>query len=210
MLRYALQGVYAVPLHSPLSILDVACGAGRWAIDMATLFPQANVVTWTSPHLPSRPHKPNAGLTTSQSRSGGSPKAPRETLRGGVMDHIIPQGFASARMLAPLTDCEDATTANFTLLDNPITNINWRRHRRGCPHYRERWFMDSDLQAGEPMYQVFCGLNTPPESVSEQERCLTSKTRCWRLTAAQQSRGATATATAPDIPLSSVKRRRPA
>jgi hypothetical protein len=62
------------------------------------------------------------------------------------------------------------------------------------------------------MYQVFCGMNTPPESLEEQERCLTSKTRCWRLaSSAQRTRGAAKDADAsPDIPLSSVKRRRPA
>jgi len=54
------------------------------------------------------------------------------------------------------------------------------------------------------MYQVFCGKNTPPGTVEEQERCLSSKTRCWRL--AEMA----ATASGGHIPLSSVKRRRPA
>ncbi len=44
MLRYALRGNYATPRHHPLSILDVACGTGRWATDMATLYPGANVI----------------------------------------------------------------------------------------------------------------------------------------------------------------------
>lgn len=82
--------------------------------------------------------------------------------------------------------------------DNPITSINWRRHRSGCPHYRERWFPQSELRLGEPMYQVFCGMNTPPGTVEEQEKCLASKSRCWRLAEAQP------------IPVGSVKRRRPA
>lgn len=126
-----------------------------------------------------------------------------------MMGHIIPP--CAARDGAPTTvsDWEASTTAEFTLLENPITNINWRRHRRGCPHYRERWFPESDLGAGEPMYQVFCEMNTPPASVEEQQRCLTSKTRCWRLVATAQ-RSHAATGTGPDIPLSSVKRRRPA
>lgn len=89
---------------------------------------------------------------------------------------------------------------NYTPTENPITNINWRRHRRGCPHYRERWFAQSDLQRGEPMYQVYCGMNTPPNSLEEQEKCLSSKTHCWRL----------AEAGAAPIPVSSIKRRRPA
>jgi ubiquinone/menaquinone biosynthesis C-methylase UbiE len=44
MLRYALRGNYAAPLRQPREILDVACGTGRWAAEMAQLFPQANVV----------------------------------------------------------------------------------------------------------------------------------------------------------------------
>ncbi len=44
MLRYALKGNYAAPLRHPREILDVACGTGRWAIEMATIFPDANVV----------------------------------------------------------------------------------------------------------------------------------------------------------------------
>ena len=44
MLRYALQGNYAAPLRQPGEILDIACGTGRWAIEMASLFPNANVV----------------------------------------------------------------------------------------------------------------------------------------------------------------------
>jgi ubiquinone/menaquinone biosynthesis C-methylase UbiE len=44
MLRYALKGNFVTPLHDPRAILDVACGTGRWAMEMATLFPQANVV----------------------------------------------------------------------------------------------------------------------------------------------------------------------
>ncbi len=35
--------------------------------------------------------------------------------------------------------------------------------------------------AGEPMYQVFCMKGTPPITLEEQERCLHSKTCCWRL-----------------------------
>ena len=44
MLRYLLRGNYAAPLHNPASILDVGCGTGRWATEMATVFPHANVV----------------------------------------------------------------------------------------------------------------------------------------------------------------------
>ncbi len=44
MLRYALRGNYAAPIGRPRSILDVGCGTGRWAMEMATIFPEANVI----------------------------------------------------------------------------------------------------------------------------------------------------------------------
>jgi SAM-dependent methyltransferase len=44
MLRYALRGLYAAPLRNPESILDVGTGTGRWAMDMAQIFPYANVI----------------------------------------------------------------------------------------------------------------------------------------------------------------------
>ncbi len=36
-LRYALRSNYAAPIGRPRSILDVGCGTGRWALEMATL-----------------------------------------------------------------------------------------------------------------------------------------------------------------------------
>jgi ubiquinone/menaquinone biosynthesis C-methylase UbiE len=44
MLRHALKGNYAAPLTNPLGIVDVGCGTGRWAMEMAHLFPAANVI----------------------------------------------------------------------------------------------------------------------------------------------------------------------
>jgi ubiquinone/menaquinone biosynthesis C-methylase UbiE len=44
MLRFALRGNYAAPISQPASILDVGGGTGRWAMEMAQLFPNANVV----------------------------------------------------------------------------------------------------------------------------------------------------------------------
>ena len=44
MLRHTLQGNYAAPIVSPRSILDVGSGTGRWAMEMAAIFPQANVL----------------------------------------------------------------------------------------------------------------------------------------------------------------------
>ncbi len=44
LLRYGLQSNYLAPIQNPLSILDVGCGTGRWAMELAQEFPQANVV----------------------------------------------------------------------------------------------------------------------------------------------------------------------
>jgi ubiquinone/menaquinone biosynthesis C-methylase UbiE len=44
MLRHTLRGNYAAPTINPQEILDVGSGTGRWALEMATLFPQANVL----------------------------------------------------------------------------------------------------------------------------------------------------------------------
>ncbi len=44
LLRYMLRGNYAAPLQRVTSILDVGCGTGRWAMEMARLFPEANVI----------------------------------------------------------------------------------------------------------------------------------------------------------------------
>jgi len=68
-----------------------------------------------------------------------------------------------------------------TLVENPSEHSDWRRHKNGCPNYRERWLPHSNLAAGEPLYQVFCLLNTPPTTLEEQEKCLGSRTHCWRL-----------------------------
>ena len=72
------------------------------------------------------------------------------------------------------------------LQNNPREHGDWRRHRHGCPNYRERWFPNSDPDSGDPLYQVFCCLNTPPATQEEQERCLVSRTRCWRLVEAEK------------------------
>lgn len=45
MLRYVLRGNYLTPLQRPTAILDVGGGTGRWALELATVFPQARVVS---------------------------------------------------------------------------------------------------------------------------------------------------------------------
>jgi SAM-dependent methyltransferase len=44
LLRHAFQGNYAAPIGHPSSILDVGCGTGRWARELAMQFPGANVI----------------------------------------------------------------------------------------------------------------------------------------------------------------------
>jgi len=85
-----------------------------------------------------------------------------------------------------------------TIETNPSENSNWRKHRNACPFYRERWFPCNDVSAGEPMYQVFCMKGTPPITLEEQDRCLRSKTCCWRLT--NKKKAATESATPEEAP----------
>ncbi|MGH2504736.1 MAG: class I SAM-dependent methyltransferase, partial [Ktedonobacterales bacterium] len=44
MLRFAFQGNFAAPITNPASILDAGAGTGRWAVEMAQTFPDANVI----------------------------------------------------------------------------------------------------------------------------------------------------------------------
>jgi ubiquinone/menaquinone biosynthesis C-methylase UbiE len=44
MLRFALRNNYVAPIGQPRNILDVGTGTGRWALEMALAYPQANVV----------------------------------------------------------------------------------------------------------------------------------------------------------------------
>ncbi|GER87776.1 hypothetical protein KDW_19380 [Dictyobacter vulcani] len=44
MLRYAFKGNYLAPVKDPKNILDVACGTGRWMFEIASVFPQANIL----------------------------------------------------------------------------------------------------------------------------------------------------------------------
>lgn len=53
-------------------------------------------------------------------------------------------------------------------------SINYRRHRNACRYYREKWDVEHAL------YQSICLRDTPPLTQEEQERCFTSRLRCWR------------------------------
>lgn len=41
------------------------------------------------------------------------------------------------------------------------------------------------------MYQVFCMQGTPPVSWEEQDKCMHSKTSCWRLAANKEPQTST-------------------
>ncbi|HKD75026.1 MAG TPA: class I SAM-dependent methyltransferase, partial [Ktedonobacterales bacterium] len=43
LLRYVLRGNFVAPIRHPTSILDIGCGTGRWAAEMARQFPRAAV-----------------------------------------------------------------------------------------------------------------------------------------------------------------------
>lgn len=43
MLRTAFQANYLAPISNPNTILDVACGTGRWMLDVAQDFPSASI-----------------------------------------------------------------------------------------------------------------------------------------------------------------------
>lgn len=58
LLRGALRGNHAAPVRQPAAILDVGCGSGRWANEIALQFPYANVIgldVTTPPALESVP-----------------------------------------------------------------------------------------------------------------------------------------------------------
>jgi hypothetical protein len=86
-----------------------------------------------------------------------------------------------------------------SLHEDPRKSVNWRMHRSGCSNYRERWFADTDAESGEPLYQVFCFLNTPPITNEEQEKCLACKQGCWRLASQSSGRSRNRTRHAADI-----------
>ncbi len=44
LFKLAAGGLYRAPLRQPRSMLDVACGTGTWAREMALAFPQARVI----------------------------------------------------------------------------------------------------------------------------------------------------------------------
>lgn len=44
LLRYALRGQHLAPVKYPHSVLDVGAGTGRWTLEMAAQYPQANIM----------------------------------------------------------------------------------------------------------------------------------------------------------------------
>ena len=44
LLKHAFEANYLAPIVKPSNILDVACGTGRWMLEMAKTFPVANII----------------------------------------------------------------------------------------------------------------------------------------------------------------------
>jgi len=61
----------------------------------------------------------------------------------------------------------------------------FRRHKGGCPFYRENWIHSGDIRDPEEreivLYEIYCLKDTPPVTIEEQERCMRSPHICWRL-----------------------------
>lgn len=97
------------------------------------------------------------------------------------------------RTAAPMVESPAFEEGISTIQDHP----DWRRHRGACLHYRERW--SAEDEPGDEgcvlLYQVICLMNTPPETLDEQQRCLCTTSGCWRLPESNprtSRRGATA------------------
>ncbi|MGH2449164.1 MAG: hypothetical protein ACRDFS_11270 [Chloroflexota bacterium] len=58
----------------------------------------------------------------------------------------------------------------------------FRRHKGGCPYYRENWSHGEEQtrQGDMLLYEVYCLKGWPPQSKDEEESCLCSDKRCWR------------------------------
>jgi len=70
MLRFALRGNYGAPVQQPGAILDVGGGTGRWSVELASVFPQAQIVSLDL----SDPSAPGGALT-------GAPIPPNVTFQ---------------------------------------------------------------------------------------------------------------------------------
>src|SRR5512146_364277 len=82
MLRQAFKGIYAAPIGTPGAILDVGAGTGRWAKEMAELFPRARVVALDI----------KEPAESEQSQPGGAASDPRPSaytfVRGNILEGL--------------------------------------------------------------------------------------------------------------------------
>lgn len=58
----------------------------------------------------------------------------------------------------------------------------FRRHKGGCPYYRENWVQGEQRTAqGEMLlYEVYCLKGWPPTTQEDQNACMCATQRCWR------------------------------
>ncbi|MBX5459331.1 MAG: methyltransferase domain-containing protein [Thermogemmatispora sp.] len=72
VLRAALRGNYLAPIQQPRRILDVGCGTGQWAFELAQQFPQAEVI----------------GLDLEQIKASASPPPNYRFVQGDVLQGL--------------------------------------------------------------------------------------------------------------------------
>ncbi|WP_052889240.1 class I SAM-dependent methyltransferase [Thermogemmatispora carboxidivorans] len=72
VLRSLMRGNYLAPIKQPRRILDVGCGTGQWAIELAQEFPEAAVV----------------GLDVEQTKVSSSPPANYRFVKGDVLEGL--------------------------------------------------------------------------------------------------------------------------
>ncbi|GHO62589.1 hypothetical protein KSC_014810 [Ktedonobacter sp. SOSP1-52] len=120
LFRQAMHGYYLAPLEPEKisSILDVGCGTGRWPIEMAQLFPHAQVM----------------GLDLEQFQQQGAEKMPNyHFTRGNILQGLpFPNGmfdFVHQRLLVMGIPLAQWTTVIRELLrvTAPGAGSNWSR-----------------------------------------------------------------------------------
>ncbi|MBX5459330.1 MAG: methyltransferase domain-containing protein [Thermogemmatispora sp.] len=72
VLRAALRGNYLAPIQQPRRILDVGCGTGQWAFELAQQFPQAEVI----------------GLDLEQIKASASPPPNYRFVQGDLLEGL--------------------------------------------------------------------------------------------------------------------------
>lgn len=103
MLRKQIRGNFLAPVQNPQSVLDVACGTGRWGSEVARSFPRANVIGFDI--LPPKPQ--------STSVTSGDERPPE--------NYVFVEGDLTKGLPADWTNSFDFVHMRLMLLALPIT-----------------------------------------------------------------------------------------